>query len=155
MTTVKVEGLAELHRKLLELPARIERNVVRRAVYAGAAVIRDDMRERAPIYTGEVSEGHPPPGTLKKSIYVKYIPEKSRGGRTVYYVGVRHGKSRQHVGKKDINRDAYYFRFIEFGTEKMAAQPFMRPAFDSKQGAALGAIKDTLASGISDEVAKL
>ena len=44
---------------------------------------------------------------------------------------------------------------VEFGTVKMSARPFMRPAFDSKKTSAVDAIVTTMRGGISDEVKKL
>jgi len=58
-------------------------------------------------------------------------------------VSVRAGK---RYRKRDV--DAYYWRFVEFGTAKMAARPFMRPAFEAKKGDALEAIKGRLADRI-------
>lgn len=141
--TTHVDGLRELERKLLALPDKVNRQVLRKAVSDGAAVVRDEMRLRAPIYTGPVSQGHPPPGTLKKAIYMAHA-RTSHLGYEAFVVGVRHGKSQQK-----FNRDAFYFRFVEFGTKFMAAKPFMRPAFDVKKEAALEAIKTSLADGIS------
>lgn len=150
--TFRIDGLAEILRKLQQLPDRVERRVVRRAVAAGAALMRDQAIANAPVYTGNVAAGHPPPGTLKKSVYMKYINELSGPARTVYFVGVRHGKTRQSVGKAGRNLDAYYFKFVEFGTSKMAAEPFLRPAFDTKKGAAIDAITETMSAGISTEL---
>ena len=44
----KVEGLAELAKALRELPDRVAKNGLRVSVYAGAKVIRDEARMRAP-----------------------------------------------------------------------------------------------------------
>lgn len=146
--TVHVGGLAELEKKLLNLPDKVNRRVLAKAVSDGAAVIRDEMRVRAPQYTGEVSQGHPPPGTLKKAVFMSHS-HTSHLGYEAFVVGVRHGKTRQHVGKAGKNLDAYYFRFVEFGTKFMTPRPFMRPAFDVKKEAALVAITTSLAEGIS------
>lgn len=127
--TVSITGADELQRKLLGLPDKVERKVIRGAVVEGARIVRDDARERAPMYHGNVSAGHAAPGTLKKSIILKYIPEQSRAGRAVYYVGVRHGKKYQKMGKKGVNRDAFYWYFVEFGHYTRAASKA------SKQGA--------------------
>lgn len=149
--TVEVKGLAELQAKLLELPGKVERHVVRKAVSDGAAVVRDEMKARAPVYTGEVADGHPPPGTLRKAVFEKFDAANSHDGLTTYIVGVRHGKKMQHVGKKNRNLDAYYFFMVEFGTVKMAAHPFMRPAFDAKRETAAQTIIDDLGRGIEEQ----
>lgn len=146
--TIHVDGLRELERKLLDLPDKVNRRVLAKAVSNGAALVRDEMRTLAPLYTGPVSTGHPPPGTLKKAVFMSHS-RTSHLGYEAFVVGVRHGKQRQHVGKGDKNMDAYYFRFVEFGTVKMPARPFMRPAFDHKKAAALEAIKTGLAEGIA------
>lgn len=39
---------------------------------------------------------------------------------------------------------AEYASFVEFGTYKMAAQPFLRPAFDNMEDEALSAIVDSV-----------
>lgn len=113
--TVHIAGLEELKWRLSAVPQKVEAKVVRGAMVESARIIRDQARENAPFYHGDVQQGAPPPGTLKKSIIIKYIPEKSGNGRFVYYVAVRHGKKYQKTGKKQINRDAFYWYFVEFG----------------------------------------
>lgn len=152
---VNISGLRELQAALKELPDRVAKNALRASVYAGAKIVRDDAKQRAPIFTGPVSQGHPPPGTLKKAVIMKQIPEQSGKFRQTFYVAVRHGKKYQKVGKKEINRDAFYWRFVEFGTANMAARPFMRPAFESQKLAAVEAIKAKLADRIEEEAQKL
>ena len=147
-----VKGLKELRAALLELPKGIARNVLRGAVSAGAAVVRVEAKANAPQFTGTVAAGHPPPGTLKKAIYQKQIREKSNDKQQTFFVGVRQGKHARQSKKGLL--DAFYGRFIEFGTSKMSAKPFMRPAFESKKDAAVQAIKAYLEKRIPDEVAK-
>jgi len=156
MSTIsKVPGLAEARLRLTELPRRVARNVLSRAAYAGGTVFRDEARLRAPVYTGPVSQGHPPPGTLKKQVYAKSIPERSSEFRRVVFVSVRHGKKQQRVGKKQINRDAYYWWFVEGGTKYMQARPYLRPAFEARKQDAAQAVKSSLLRGIEDERRKL
>lgn len=140
-----VQGLKELQAALKDLPERIARNVLRGAVGAGAAVIRKEARGRAPVATG----------TLKRAIYQKQIRELSSQVKQTFYVGARKGKKYRYQGKKGtLSQDAYYARFVEFGTAKMAARPFLRPAFEAKKGEAVQAIKDYLAQRIPAEVEK-
>lgn len=83
-----VQGLKELHAMLQELPVRIERNIMRGAIRAGANVYRDAARAAAPVDDG----------TLKRSI---------KTGST----NVKKGKVVVNVGT-----DLYYARMVEFGT---------------------------------------
>lgn len=149
-STVKITGLKELNDALKELPDRIAKNTLRGAVAAGAAVIRKEARNKAPVYTGSVADGHPPPGTLRRSVYQKQIRELSSVVKQTFFVGVRTGAA---AAKKGL--DAFYWRFVEFGTQKMAARPFLRPAFETKKLEAIEAIKQYLAARIPREVEKL
>lgn len=51
-----------------------------------------------------------------------------------------------------IGFEAEYASFVEMGTYKMAAQPFLRPAFDEMQNEALGAIADSIESHMRNDI---
>lgn len=53
-------------------------------------------------------------------------------------------------GDVEIGYSAPYASFVEFGTYKMAAQPFLRPAFDEYEEEALSAILDSIESNLRD-----
>jgi HK97 gp10 family phage protein len=150
------KGLKELQQALKELPERVAKNVLRGSVGAGAAVIRKEAVSKAPVYQEQVQAGHPPVGTLKKAIYQKQIYELSNQVKQTFFVGVRHGKKFKKKGNtKTPLPDAYYASWIEFGTSKMSARPFLRPAFEGKKTEAVEAIRAYLEKRIPDEVAKL
>ncbi len=50
----------------------------------------------------------------------------------------------------EIGFGAEYASYVEFGTYKMAAQPFLRPALDNAEAAALSAIVDSVQSHFRD-----
>jgi len=147
-----VTGLRELEAALKSLPDRIARNVLRGAVAAGAAVVRKEARDLAPKSEGPQSDGHVP-GTLKRAIYQKQIRERSSLLQQTFFVGVRRGRSAKSSAKGVI--DAWYAHFVEFGTSKMSARPFMRPAFEGKKRSAVDAIRAYLLSRIPNEIKKL
>ena len=150
-----IAGLRELAAALRELPALVGGNVLRGAVAGGAQVVRKEAVTRAPEYHGDVTKGHPPPGTLKRAIYIKWMRSESDPARQVWIVGVRSGKKWQSVGKKQRNLDAYYWSFVEFGTSKSAAHQFMRPALASTQDQAIKVIQERLMQRIDEAAAKL
>ena len=65
-----------------------------------------------------------------------------------YIVSVRQGKTsdvkRAKAGKAPMGRDAFYARFVEFGTVKTPPQPFMRPALEDNITPATEAMKTRL-----------
>jgi len=142
--TMKIEGLRELQAKLQQMAPNVARNGLRAATSAGAALIRDEAKARAPVDTGE----------MKRDIQMKRDRE-SATYRAVYSVYVRAGKKSRLSGKaRGVDKDSYYWRFVEFGTCKMAARPFMRPAFEAQKEAAVEAIRDKLAQRIAEEAAR-
>lgn len=78
-----------------------------------------------------------------------------RTGDPAFRVGVLGGAKQYATTKENVRKgragdtyqtggdkgnpggDTYYWRFLEFGTSKMPAQPFMRPAAESSVGAVI------------------
>ena len=144
--SVQIKGLDALAKALKELPDRVAKNGLRAAVYAGAKVIRDEAKLQAPVATG----------TMKRAVILKQIPELSSKNKQTFFVTVRQGKKYRKQGKKgNLSQDAWYWRFVEFGTVKMSARPFLRPAFDIKKNDALTAIKTRLAERIEQAAREL
>lgn len=163
-TTKYIEGGREVAKRLLRLAPDLRKRVLAKAMAAGAQEVQTEAVAQAPYYHGNVDKGHPPPGTLKHSIITKQIREKTNSQQVTYYVVPRKGKGQTvrrkifHVGigemvTYDQSVNAYYWKFVEFGTAKMAARPFMRTAFIAKREAALAAIMDKMRSGL-DQVIK-
>ena len=157
MITYKMDGFKELSTMLRELPTNISRNLLLGGMSAGAALVKNEAKQIAPVYHGDVSKGHPPPGTLKRAIAMKRS-KNCTDQRAIYEVFVRQSKNGR-VGQKSVKAygkfDAYYWRWVEYGTAKMAPEPFMRPAFDAKKMESVEAVKNYIAHRIPDEIAKL
>lgn len=49
---------------------------------------------------------------------------------------------------KDDNSRFFYGKFIEWGTSKMAARPFMQPAYERNKKKIINIIKETLREGL-------
>lgn len=158
--TVRVDGLRELQEKLTalgnEFGTKAAFNPVRNALNKAARVIRDSAKQKVRRKTGTLAEniivtsrGKPDPqGYLSTKVTVRAKAKAYKSSSA----NVRKGKiglHYQHYGA------LYYARFLEFGTAKMKAYPFLRPAFEENKGALPEMIKTELAAAIERSVAKL
>lgn len=142
---IQITGLADLEKRLLDFPNRIAKNIMAGALSSGAAIIRDEARKLAPRDTGE----------MVRDIMIKKARQSKGSDFIEYQVFVRSGKKSRLAGKKrNVDRDSFYWRFVEFGTSKMAAKPFMRPAFEKMKSQAVERFREYLAARIDKEAAK-
>ncbi len=111
----KVMGGEELGGRLIGLGRTMAKDgplyPLERGVLAGAKVIADDARQRAPRDTGAGAD----------SIAGRIV--ESKDGRVVAAIGP--------------GREEFYLMFHEIGTSKMPATPFLVPAMDSKERQAI------------------
>ena len=141
--TVKIDGLDDLNAAIKQLSFDLKRKVVRSALRDAAKPIQKAAVANAPTLQGE----HPYrlPGTLKRSILVKASKLKNgKNGEIGVYIAVR---KRKGLGGKASARnpfDPFYWRFLEFGTSKMKARPFMNPAFEANSTRAIDIFKARL-----------
>lgn len=150
IVTIKIKGLEQLQRALNQLPIELQGKPLRAAVSAGAKVIQKQAIENA--------EPHRQTGTLEKNIVIAKT-RRPIPGQAQYSVGIRRVKKRyvnnaanrrkNRVGKKyEVYGEAFYWRFLEFGTSKYPKSPFLVPAFESRKMEAIEVIKTRLAKGI-------
>ena len=125
---VHIEGLDNLKRKLAEVPKALRKRVLRNALAAGAREVRDVAKRNAPVMTLGTSLSAPyrKPGTVKQAIRVRTSKADRRAGDVGVFVNVKPAKAGQR-GARNPN-DPFYWRFLEFGTRKMAARPFLQTA---------------------------
>lgn len=153
----KITGGAELAKALGQVTAKLETKILRAAVYAGSKVIADDAKSRAPVLA--FPDPRRKSGTLKNAIRIRST--KLTRGQVMGGVQVRSltagqiTKWKQKTGHSgaDNPNDPFYARFVEFGTAKMAARPFMRPALSSKAQAAIDEVGKVVGQRL-DEVVK-
>lgn len=131
--SVEVKGLRELGERMKGLSEAVNNRIARAATAAGAVVIRNAAQAKVPVDTGN----------LKKNIIVKRLPKGESSLTSEHIVTVRQGKLTKKQKDKGLE-DAYYGKFVEYGTAKMPARPYMRPAFDQNKEKAVQAIKDRI-----------
>ncbi|URF02967.1 MULTISPECIES: HK97-gp10 family putative phage morphogenesis protein [Cupriavidus] len=135
----EVENAQALRDTLLALDTVASESVLRQAAVAGAREIFTEVKLRAPVDKGiyEGKHGPHPPGFLRSHIIIAYDDEVSVPGRIASYLVT-------------WSKEAFYGRFLEFGTSKMAAQPFLRPAFEAKKGAAAAAVDEVIQTKVKE-----
>ncbi len=151
-----LSGLDDVIRAMQNLAPAIEKTILAGAMRKGANLVAKAARDRAPVRTGN----------LKQRIAVRKRKRKPQNVALAYAVGILGGASASYgntksnrrkglVGKKYQKQDtAFYWRFLEFGTKKMAAKPFLRPAFDQSADAAINVIAAQLRVGLDKAVKK-
>ena len=110
--TFQLTGVEDVDKALREMEFKLAGKAVRKATRAGAKVFAARVKELAPVDTG----------LLEESIKVRSLPRKMTRRGAI-------GHSIQAGATQASEGLPFYARFIEFGTEKMARDPFVRPAF--------------------------
>jgi len=141
---MKVEGLKELEDELLGLPGKIADQTLQAALTMAALPIVNEARVKVPVahaayklYGGGTAD----PGWLRQHIVRKKVKKTSNSAEVIVTITDK--------------RQAYFWKFIEFGTSKMPPRPFMRPAFESKSSEALDRFVDRLKTGIEKAVTRI
>lgn len=152
---VKLSGLRESVAALRALPSEIAGHnggPLRGALFAGTKVMHEEVVRRAPEESGN----------LKRNIIIfRDRDPRSSGMAEHYMIVIRVGRRSRRVKKAyRVGRlsprlralggaDAWYGIFPEFGTAKMPAHPFMRPAFEEKKMAAVSTFIVELRKGVA------
>ena len=133
ISNFSIAGASELEKVLTELPKNIAANAVFTALTSGAKIIAEEAKSRVPIRSG----------ALRDSITVKRANSRERArGNADVVIGFKSPASRRA-------------HLVEYGTRKMAAHPFMRPAIDAKAAESIDKIGKTLGEQIEKRAIKL
>ena len=147
--TVKVEGLRQLGEAMRLLSKEISTKIARSATGSAASLIRKRARALAPVADEdyEVDGVKVPRGNIRDNIVAKRV-SKGRTTLTSEHLVVVRGKAKHGYASRIGSMH-------EYGTVKMSAHPFMRPAFDQQKTVAIRKIKDRIAAGIAKAASKV
>lgn len=145
MADVKVAGLEDLKRAVEELTADLRKRVIIGALKDAAQPI-----VKAAKATTAFNDRT---GSVRRNIRVAASKVfQGKNGVIGVYVNVRVPKARRIKGTKlrvkAKQNDPYYWKFLELGTKKMRAHPFLKPAAEANFTAALDIFKTQLAARI-------
>lgn len=166
--TLNVQGLDGVMQTLQSLPPEIvskRGGPVKLALAKAARVIRDQARQN--VSAGVSARGNQSTGLLAKNIIVtrgRKGPVGSKGER--YLVRVKPKVAKYAANRRNVRSGragkvylaegpAYYGRFLEYGTSKMPAYPWLRPAVKQKGQQAIEVFTSDLNRRIEATVKKL
>lgn len=122
---MKLHGVDGLMRNLRAAQASLNDRAQRRILLNAGEIVARRARDLAPVQTG----------TLRDSIHVSFARPDEMS------FSIRDSGVRVFIGP---SADVFYAPYIEFGTWKRQAHPFMRPAFDQTEDE----VRRALAQGI-------
>ena len=125
MADIELTGVDEILNKLQQMGANIN-GLENKALRNAAEPVLKDAKANVPVRTGKLKKGLKVTNVKKKE-GVKYI-----------LVGVDRGD----------NSEIFYGKFIEFGTSKMSARPFLQPAYEKNKDNIQKTIANTLKGGL-------
>jgi HK97 gp10 family phage protein len=156
----RIQGADRAINILKTLGTKLQRKYLGKAVRKGATIVRLDASARARTFDRADT-----PNKIWKEIVVRSNSRLARkNGGIALSVGVK-GGARQYVNNKTNRQQGrvggqyegpgkvYYWRFLEFGTKKMAKQPFMVPALQGNVDKVTTVIVNELNLGIDAIVA--
>ncbi len=147
---IEVEGLEELVSALKQLPEKLERQVLRRAIKTAALPMLARAKELCPVETGR----------LRDSLRLRMRANKKKGVAALI-----------EIGPGAFKGDTYYGAMVELGhktgrrprsaleafrqeftgsRKQVAAHPFLRPAFDSMREQVAAAAIDGIGVGLEE-----
>lgn len=142
-----IQGLNCVVNKMRTLGPRLRKKGLRKAARAAMSIVRDAAKANAKAIDDPATREK----VFRNVITQEATKQSRREGGVVMRVGVRGGaSSNQHSTDASGNPggDTRHWRYIEFGTEHIGGQPFMRPAFSNN----VGAVTDRFISTLNAEI---
>ena len=137
---VNITGLDELYAKLTSLPLQLSKKIMRMALRSAVLPWLNEMQTSAHKFTGWMASQF----TIRTSVRGDELEGTAK-------VAIRNKQNPARIGhEKHVPGAANELLWNEFGTVKMAAQPVMRPAFESKKDAVLQAFIDKVQSLLAE-----
>jgi HK97 gp10 family phage protein len=134
-----VKGDRALIRRLRKFPEKLRKKGLRRAARVAMKIVLVDARATARAFDDPNT-----PQQIWRLITIKEARIRESGVRM--RVGIAGGAKTQRG--KDF---PWYWRLLEFGTERMRAQPFLRPALENNAQA----VTERFATELASEIEKL
>jgi len=154
-----IEGLDAVLARLGQLQGKEMKKAVTASLRKGANLVKKDAAMRAKSFDDPST-----PAQVFKEIVVRTGKVRNREdvrlrigvkGGAQNYKNTKQNRRLGRVGNSyEGGGNVYWWRFLEFGTSKMAARPFMRPALAENTDKVIALFKDTLGPAIDKVLSK-
>lgn len=156
--SVSIKGLEPALNRLRRLPDDLQKKALRSAMRKGANIVK-----AAAVAQAKSFDDPSTPKQVWKEITVRNNSKLGkRNGGLALQIGVKGGAKEYKDTSKNRRKGrvgesyegpgkVFYWRFLEFGTSKMRARPFMRPALASN----VDKVISTIAAALSKQLDKL
>lgn len=125
-------GVEKLSKTIEAVKYDIRRKGGRFALRKAANIVADALKQNA-ARLDDPTTGQ----KIADNVAVRFSSRAfKRTGNLVFRVGILKGAVLSKAGDKNANAPTPHWRLLEFGTEKMPAQPFARLAFERNIGQA-------------------
>lgn len=152
-------GGKALAKALAELPTKIERNIMRSALRAGASVIAAEARKNVPVDTKELRQSIRTSSNAKRGTVEANAVAGNRKAKKGWYAAfvefgtaphvIKAGKSSKSLSFR--TKDGVWHKALEVSHTGAQAKPFMRQAFDTKGEDAVKAVADRISERLTDQ----
>lgn len=159
----ELKGLDQALNRLRQLPVKMQRTILKKAVRAGANVIKDAAKK-----DWRKVDDPKTPNKIWRFVATRMNSKQGRrAGGVAFSVGIRGGAKKPYknnaenqrkgrVGKKyQVQPSVYYWRFLELGTKKMPARRIFERAFRRELHHASDVVAKVLNQGIDEAMRKL
>lgn len=136
--SVQVSGLDAIHAQLLQLQAETAAKVLVASAKKAFLPVLWSARGKVPVDSGSLRDS------------LKIAVAKSDEGDLICSVGITIGK--KEGGKPGELAPSTRWHFIELGTVKIPATPYLRPALDENASGVVEILKDELTKRIARAV---
>lgn len=147
-----IEGLRDLQEKLRQLESVAGIDVCKRAARRAFKIVETDAKALVPVKTGQLRDcikltaQKPKNGSIIVRVGLKVTMTKVK--EEIELTGLGDGEDVQTYMRR-VKRDASWrWHYVEFGTSRMSARPFLRPAFEKNARRVVELFKEELDKSI-------
>ena len=147
MSDVQIKGLAELQKALEQLPAKVEANIMRAALRAGAKVIAAEAKQGVNSVSGDLAASVRYGAKIDKrdgkvEAYIRAGGKAKKNRNNVYYAHMVENGTVAHIIKARPPNKMLAIGYAQVQHPGSRKRPFMRPAMDTKAQSAIEAVRE-------------